>query len=123
MPSMSSGEVSSRTRTVFSPRAAAAFASSAVKRTLPAAAPGEAGAAICVYDRASQFDLLRSVPGSYMWVSPVPFDTLAREGLVQKPCRSGNVYCDALISRARLTDVEQSFVAALKEEIAMLPSE
>ena len=47
----------------------------------------------------------------------------AREGLVQKPCRSGNVYCDALISRARLTDVERGFVAALKEEIAMLPSE
>lgn len=58
-----------------------------------------------------------------MWVSPVPFDTLAHEGLVQKPCRSGNVYCDALISRARLTDVEQSFAAALREEIASLPAE
>lgn len=89
----------------------------------PAASEHAGAASICVYDRASQFDLLRSVPGSYMWVSPVPFDTLAREGLVQKPCRSGNVYCDALISRARLTDVEQSFAAALREEIACLPAE
>ena len=43
MPSMSSGEVSSRTRMVFSPRSAAALASAAVKQTMPAAAPGEAG--------------------------------------------------------------------------------
>lgn len=87
-----------------------------------AAAPGSA-AQIRVYDRAGQFDLLRCVRGSYMWVSPVPFDVAMREGLVQKPCRSGNVYCDALISRARLTDTERGFAEALRAEIAALPTE
>ena len=42
MPSMSSGEVSRRTRTTFSPRSAHSLASSAVKTILPQAAPGEA---------------------------------------------------------------------------------
>ena len=89
----------------------------------PGATAPDSNAPIRVYDRAGQFDLLRTVQGSYMWVSPAPFDTLAREGLLQKPCRSGNVYCDALISRVRLTAVEKGFVEALREEIASLPSE
>ncbi len=42
MPSMSSGLVSRRTRITFSPRAAHALASSAVKTIRPQAAPGEA---------------------------------------------------------------------------------
>ena len=42
MPSISSGEVSRRTRTTFLPVLAAAVASSAVKYTMPQAAPGEA---------------------------------------------------------------------------------
>ena len=46
MPSMSSGEVSSRTRTTFSPRSAQSLASSAVKTILPQAAPGEAARAL-----------------------------------------------------------------------------
>ncbi len=43
MPSMSSGEVSRRTRTTFSPLAAHSLDSSAVKTILPEAAPGAAG--------------------------------------------------------------------------------
>ena len=43
MPSMSSGEVSRRTSTTFSPRSFQALASAAVKTILPHAAPGEAG--------------------------------------------------------------------------------
>ena len=46
MPPMSSGEVSVRTRMTFSPLAASASASAAVKTTLPTAAPGEAGQAL-----------------------------------------------------------------------------
>ena len=42
MPVMSSGEVSRRTRTTFSPRLFQISASSAVKTALPQAAPGEA---------------------------------------------------------------------------------
>ena len=43
MPSISSGEVSRRTRMTFSPRSAHSLASPAVKTTRPQAAPGEAG--------------------------------------------------------------------------------
>ena len=43
IPPMSSGDVSVRTRTTFSPLRAAFSASSAVKTTLPTAAPGDAG--------------------------------------------------------------------------------
>ena len=45
IPSISSGEVSRRTRTTFSPLAAHSFASSALKTILPHAAPGEAARA------------------------------------------------------------------------------
>ena len=43
IPSISSGEVSSLTKTTFSPFSALSLASSAVKATFPQAAPGEAG--------------------------------------------------------------------------------
>ena len=43
IPPISSGDVSSLTKITFSPFAAMASALSAVKTTLPTAAPGEAG--------------------------------------------------------------------------------
>ena len=46
IPVMSSGDVSRRTSTTFSPRAAHSTASSAVNTTLPQAAPGEAPSAL-----------------------------------------------------------------------------
>ena len=42
---------------------------------------------IAVYERGSQFDLLRRVHGCYMWVSPMPFEVLARE-LLPRHCHS-----------------------------------
>ena len=41
---------------------------------------------IYVYERGSQFDLLQSVPNSFMWVSPVPDALLERYQLVQIGC-------------------------------------
>ena len=41
---------------------------------------------IAVYDRGSQYDLLRAVPGSYLWTAPVPEEVLACNRLVQRPC-------------------------------------
>lgn len=41
---------------------------------------------IYVYERGSQFDLLQSVPHSFMWVSPVPDALLERYQLVQLGC-------------------------------------
>ena len=54
MPCTSSGEVSLRTRMTFSPAAAAAAASSAVKYARPTAAPGEAASPVAMTVRSSE---------------------------------------------------------------------
>ena len=63
------------------------------------------------YERGSQFDLLRRVQGSYMWVSPMPFEVLAREELVQKPCRTENCYRDIAIRKTPLGQPGLDFCA------------
>ena len=77
---------------------------------------------IAIFDRGSQFDILRTVRGSYLWVSPMPFAVLERHALVQKPCRSQNRYHDVIVHRAStpLSPVACGFAAALHEEIAGL---
>ena len=53
---------------------------------------------IYLYERGSQFDFLSNVPGTYMWVSPLPQKVLAQHGLVQLPCPENRYrYRDALI--------------------------
>lgn len=70
---------------------------------LPDTGPEESGKKVTkkriyVYGRGSQFDLLCSVPGSYIWVSPMPREILQRYHLVQKPCpMSEHHYRDLLI--------------------------
>ena len=77
---------------------------------------------IAVFDRGGQFDILRNVPGSYMWVSPVPFEILAQQELVQKPCRSASRYRDVLVRRrpGALSAAEVAFINELRREIAGL---
>ncbi|MDE6709946.1 MAG: LysR family transcriptional regulator, partial [Oscillospiraceae bacterium] len=41
---------------------------------------------VFVYDRGSQLNILKSVPDSFTWVSPILQDELKRSGLVQKRC-------------------------------------
>jgi hypothetical protein len=41
---------------------------------------------INVYERGSQFDLLRELKNAYIWASPVPPEILEQQGLVQRPC-------------------------------------
>ncbi len=67
---------------------------------------------IYVYDRGSQFDLLRRVPTTYMWVSPIPEEYLQQYGLVQRACQmEDNRYKDVLIYRKdhRLTELDILF--------------
>jgi DNA-binding transcriptional LysR family regulator len=53
---------------------------------------------IFVYERCSQFDLLTHIPTTYMWVSPIPEELLARYELVQRKCHvSNHKYKDLLI--------------------------
>ena len=45
---------------------------------------------IAVYERGIQFELLCRLPAAYIWVSPMPRETLDRFGLVQKRCRDAD---------------------------------
>ena len=68
---------------------------------------------IFVFERGSQFELLEKLPSSFMWVSPVPEDTLNKYNLVAISCRaSAKVYKDVLIYRKgyRLSDLERRFI-------------
>ena len=71
---------------------------------------------IYVYERGSQFDLLRNVNSTYMWVSPMPKETLEAGRLVQKIC-SGNQkkYTDILVYPASYTfsDTDEDFLKEL----------
>ncbi|WP_367925289.1 LysR family transcriptional regulator [uncultured Ruthenibacterium sp.] len=86
----------------------------------PTAQDSQSGSHILVYDRAAQFDVLRSVRGSFMWVSPMPAEVLEREQLVQRPCSSGWVYRDAAIWRGHLPDAASGFLDTVHEEINAL---
>ena len=54
-----------------------------------------------------------------MWVSPVPFEILAQQELVQKPCRSASRYRDVLVRRrpGALSAAEVAFINELRREI------
>ncbi len=78
---------------------------------------------IAVYERESQFELLRNIHTTYMWTSPTPDSILNTMPLVQKDCTlRDNKYKDVIIYRNgyRLTEQEKLFVQKVKEEIALL---
>jgi DNA-binding transcriptional LysR family regulator len=80
---------------------------------------------IAVYERGSQFELLRHIPSCYMWVSPMPEETMKSFSLVQKRCEfAQNRHKDLLIYRKGypLTDRDKTFIQILKktvEEVAL----
>ena len=83
----------------------------------PTARDRNPAARILVFDRAAQFDVLRSVRGSFMWVSPLPFYILEREEMVQRPCPSVWVYRDAAVWKGSLLAGASSFLDAVHDEI------
>lgn len=56
-------------------------------RVTPAAPTGQSR--VYLQDRASQYEMLRRLPGSYLWSAPLPQSELNRRGLVQKRCGGG----------------------------------
>lgn len=75
---------------------------------------------IAVYERGSQLELLRRVPLTYMWVSPMPEEVLSAFELVQRRCEMPKDYQkDLLIYRNghRFTDEDREFVAYLKKVV------
>ena len=74
---------------------------------------------VLVYERGSQFDILARVPGSYMWVSPVPEDLLKRNGLVQRKCKQSPGFSDLLIYQTnhRFSTLENDYLERLEQAI------
>lgn len=69
---------------------------------------------IYVFERATQFILLGSVPNTFMWVSPTPQWLLDNYGLVTVECphKSAKIYKDVLIYRRdyKLSELDKQFI-------------
>lgn len=80
---------------------------------------------IYVYERGSQFDLLSSLPNTYMWVSPMPKESLIQHNMVQLKCDIPyKINKDVLIfpKGYHLSRLDEMFIAELervKEKIKM----
>ncbi|MDR1618698.1 MAG: LysR family transcriptional regulator, partial [Treponema sp.] len=73
---------------------------------------------IYLYERCNQFDLLSSLPATYMWVSPIPDKMIKRYGLVQRKCAfPNNRYKDVLIYPRgyAFTDLDRKFIDRIVE--------
>ncbi|MGF7141779.1 DNA-binding transcriptional LysR family regulator [Anaerotaenia torta] len=78
--------------------------------------PGGASKCIYVYERCSQYDLLSTVPTTYMWVSPIPEKWLERYRLIQRRSSDrGKRYKDVLIypKQYQFTELDRDFVNKL----------
>ncbi|MEG0664641.1 MAG: hypothetical protein RR483_06045 [Clostridia bacterium] len=75
---------------------------------------------IFVYDRGSQYDLLETIKGSFMWVSPVPQEALKGRGLIVKTCKASSVINkDTLIYQKghNFSSFEKEFLSKLDVEV------
>lgn len=73
---------------------------------------------ITLYERCNQFELLSSVPTTFMWVSPIPENYLKRYRLVQRKCDTGiKVFKDVLIypKGYKFTKLDKKFIDKLYE--------
>ena len=70
---------------------------------------------VLVYDRATQFDMLRANPLAYMWVSPLPEETLRSNGLIQRKCAGTGKFEDFLVYRSgyRFSRLDRAFMNEL----------
>jgi len=74
---------------------------------------------IYIYERGSQFEILESVPNTYMWVSPVPEHILDKHGLIQMRCGAYAKYMkDILIFRENYIQKEyaKQFLDMIREK-------
>ncbi|MBQ8525222.1 MAG: LysR family transcriptional regulator [Clostridia bacterium] len=78
---------------------------------------------IAVYERESQFMLLRNIHKTYMWASPTPASIMDTMPLIEKKCNmKNNKYKDVIICRKgyRMTSQEKLFVEKVRKEIEKL---
>jgi DNA-binding transcriptional LysR family regulator len=79
---------------------------------------GKVDKRVYVYDRSTQFDLLSEIPQTFLWVSPIPEETLRRYRLKQRRCVPGPPrYKDVLIysKQYRLSELDAHFIDKLYE--------
>ena len=80
---------------------------------------------IAVYERESQFMLLRNIHKTYMWASPTPASIMDTMPLIQKKCNMpNNKYKDVIICRKgyRKSAQEKLFIEMVRKEIEKLSS-
>ncbi len=73
---------------------------------------------IYVFERASQMEILSRVPNTFMWVSPIPEDTMKKYKLVEiKTSVDEKIYKDVLIYRSgyKLSELDKRFIEKLTE--------
>ena len=78
---------------------------------------------IAVFERDSQFELLRNIHTTYMWTSPTPSNILNTMPLVEKKCNvENNKYKDVLIYRNgyKPSRQEKMFISMVKKVINTL---
>ncbi len=71
---------------------------------------------VFVFERASQFEVLSANKEAFMWVSPVPDDTLERYSLVQRVCKENvKVYKDVMIRKKNyeFSELDKAFITEL----------
>ena len=74
---------------------------------------------IYIYERGSQFEILSSIPNSYMWNSPIPESILDKYGLIQMRCGAYAKYMkDILIFKENPMRKENTkeFIHMLREK-------
>lgn len=78
---------------------------------------------IYIFERATQFELLRNIENSFMWVSPIPQHILNFYHLVQKSCNfNKKLYKDVLIYRKdyHLTELDKCFIDEVDKIIEII---
>ena len=74
---------------------------------------------IRLYERGNQFELLSSIPISYIWTSPVPNDYLKKYNLIMaRSDKKGRIYRDVLIhpKEYKFTSLDRKFIDYIYEE-------
>ena len=95
----------------------------ALSELSPGATMASPSKKIYVYERGSQFDLIQTVPGSFMWVSPVPQQMLDEKGMVLRPCQTRANRCRDVAVYPRghiLTRYEQQFLSEVRSSVRSL---
>ena len=78
---------------------------------------------ILVYERGSQFEMLRSIPDCYMWTTAIPESVLKRMGLIQRPCEIEENWVEDILIYPQyyhLTELDRAFIENLQKVRAEL---